>query len=57
MKIKTRVKAGAINGDIIIGTTAKSVSLPPNHNQTVARGLKFKTDLKAGQNAPPIIRD
>jgi hypothetical protein len=48
MKIKTRVKAGASNGDIVIGTTAKSVSLPPNHNQTVARDLKIKTGIKAG---------
>ena len=32
MKIKTNVKAGAWN----------------NHNQTVARGLEVKTNLKAG---------
>ena len=37
MKIKTNVKAGnATNG------------MPHNHNQTVARGLKVKTKLKAG---------
>jgi len=46
MKIKTNVKAGATNGEVIIGSTA---TLPPNHNQTVARGLKVKTNVKAGK--------
>jgi len=45
MKIKTNVKAGASNGEILIGTTA---TLPPNHNQTMAHGLKVKTNVKAG---------
>jgi hypothetical protein len=38
MKIKTNVKAGA---------------LTDNHNQTVSRGLKVKTDVKAGFNPQP----
>ena len=45
MKIKTNVKAGASNGEVVIGS---NVTLPPNHNQTVARGLKTKTNVKAG---------
>jgi hypothetical protein len=52
MKIKTKVKAGGGTGDIIIGSTVKAGSLPPNHNQTVARGLKVKTNVKAGLDGP-----
>jgi hypothetical protein len=37
MKIRTNVKAGATI----------------NHNQTVTRGLKIKTDIKAGFNPQP----
>jgi hypothetical protein len=45
LKVKSGVKAGATNGEVIIGTTA---TLPPNHNQTMSRGLKVKTNVKAG---------
>jgi len=46
---QTKVKAGAG------GCT--TTDCDGNHNQTLARGLKVKTNVKAGQNAPPIIRD
>src|SRR5215470_4303342 len=50
MKIKTNIKAGAgSNGDIFIGSTA---TLPPNHNQTMAKGLKVKSGVKAGDPPP-----
>src|SRR4030095_4563534 len=45
LKVKSGVKAGATNGEVMIGTTA---TLPPNHNQTMSRGLKVKTNVKAG---------
>jgi len=38
MKIKSNVKAGG---------------LPLNHNQTAARGLKVKTNIKAGVHPEP----
>ena len=50
MKVKTNVKAG-INGD------CPSSGCGSNHNQTMARGLKVKTGIKAGPGAPPTIRD
>ena len=53
MKIKTNVKAGASNGEIVIGTAA---TLPPNHNQTMAKGLKVKTSVKAGDPPPSTDR-
>ena len=40
MKIKTNVKAGSIEMD-------------RNHNRTVARGLKVKSGVKAGDTPPP----
>jgi hypothetical protein len=54
LKVKTNVKAGATNGEVIIGSTA---TLPPNHNQTMARGLKVKTGIKAGLHRPPPSTD
>jgi hypothetical protein len=45
MKIKTNVKASASTGN---------VGRAGSRNRT---GLKVKTGVKAGQNAPPIIRD
>ena len=41
MKIKTNVKAG---GEQL------------QHNQTVARSLKVKTGVRAGEGDPPIIK-
>jgi hypothetical protein len=60
LKVKTKVKAGATNGDIVIGTTAKSGGAAPNriganHNQTVAHVLKVKTNVKAGAYNPPRL--
>jgi hypothetical protein len=37
MKIKTNIRAGALS---------------ENHNQTVARGLKVKSHLRAGTDPP-----
>jgi hypothetical protein len=48
MKIKTNVKAGQTDFPPGPGKTS-------NHNQTVARGLKVKSNVKAGspQDYPP----
>jgi hypothetical protein len=40
-----------------IKTNVKARKLAANHNQTVARGLKVKTNVKAGGLEPPIIDD
>ena len=64
MKVKTKVKAGALNlnhnqkaaHSLKVKSGAKAGSptlpLPPpakdNHNQTAARSLKVKTNVKAG---------
>jgi hypothetical protein len=49
MKIKTNPKAG------VADCTASDCG--GNHNQTMARGLKVKTGIKAGPPGTPIIRD
>jgi len=50
LKVKSGVKAGSSNGEIVIGTNAKSGGIEgANHNQTMARGLKVKTNVKAGK--------
>lgn len=41
MKIKSNVKAGYTQ---------------QQHNQTVARGMKVKTGVRAGEGDPPIIK-
>jgi hypothetical protein len=46
MKIKSNVKAGATGG-------AGAGRMPQNHNQTVSRGLKVKTNVKAGVHPEP----
>jgi hypothetical protein len=56
MKIKTKVKAGSSNGEIVIGANATAGRVSGNHNQTVARGLKVKTGIKAGPPDTPIVR-
>ena len=48
MKIKTNVKAGSAGNDC---PSAGGCGL--NHNQTVAKGLKVKTGIKAGVCPPP----
>jgi len=52
MKVKTNVKAGCL-GDSNGGyqTSGKC----HNHNQTMAKGLKVKTGVKAGLKATPIL--
>jgi hypothetical protein len=48
VKIETNVKAGASNGEVVIGSTVKAGGISSNNNQTVAHGLKVKTNVKAG---------
>jgi hypothetical protein len=68
VKIKTKVKAGVINGmphnhnqtvarGLKVKTNVKAGEIPTQHNQTVARGLKVKTGIKAGPSDSPIVRD
>ena len=46
MKIKTNVKAGRVRSHI----------MQQQHNQTVARSLKVKTGVRAGEDDTPIIK-
>jgi hypothetical protein len=46
VKIKTNVKAGASNGEVVIGSTVKAGGISSNH------GLKVKTNVKAGVMTP-----
>ena len=43
MKIKTRIKAG-------LDATCPRWGCGTNHNQTMVRGLKIKTNVKAGES-------
>ena len=65
MKIKTKVKAGVINGmphnhnqtvssSLKVKTGVKAGKMRMQHNQTMARGLKVKTGVKAGEGVVPI---
>ena len=51
MKFKTNMKAAKSYHD------KKSVIWEQQHSQTMARGLKVKTGIKAGPCDTPIIRD
>lgn len=56
MKVKTNIKAGlwdTKNDKLIAHELAHVVQQGMNHNQTMARGLKVKTNVKAGLNPQP----
>ena len=51
LKVRTDVKAG------VGGVGCPEWGCGTNHNQKVARGLKIKTNIKAGPSDSPVIRD
>jgi hypothetical protein len=58
LKVKTDIKISRKeNTSMKIKTNVKAGDQEHNHNQTMARGLKVKTGIKAGQPDTPIIRD
>ena len=61
MRIKSNVKAGGISmqhnqtiRSLKVKSGVKAGRIVSNHNQTVTRGLRVKTNIKAGLNFTKI---